>query len=191
MLTQLSARRDNVPQDLVDLLGECHQRIRRFVDLARQVASREDAPLDQVAQACADVERYFVEALPLHVADEEESIEPRLRGLSPSVDHALDAMTHQHQEHASNLEALLRATAKVRCEPHDERARGELATAAIALEIEFEKHLALEENTIFPAIRELLPPEAQESIIVELRQRRRHDRPYRAARSTAAEEHES
>lgn len=190
MLTQLSARRDNGPQDLVDLLGECHQRIRRFVDLARQAASREDAPPGQVAQACADVERYFVEALPLHVADEEESIEPRLRGVSPSVDHALDAMARQHQEHASNLEALLRATAKVRCEPHDECARGELATVAIALEIEFEEHLTLEENTIFPAIREL-PPKTQESIIVELRQRRRHDRPYRAARSAATEEHES
>jgi hypothetical protein len=32
------------PQDLVDLLGECHQRIRRFVALARQAASRRDAP---------------------------------------------------------------------------------------------------------------------------------------------------
>lgn len=173
MLTQLSTRREDGNQDLVDLLGECHQRIRRFIDLARRAASQPDAPRDQVAQACADVERYFVEALPLHVADEEESIEPRLRGLSPSVDLALDAMAQQHREHASKLEALLRATVRVRREPHDERARGELATATIALETEFEGHLALEENTIFPAIRELLSPETQESIIVELRRRRR------------------
>jgi iron-sulfur cluster repair protein YtfE (RIC family) len=82
-------------------------------------------------------------------------------------------MAQQHREHASKLEALLRATVRVRREPHDERARGELATATIALETEFEGHLALEENTIFPAIRELLSPETQESIIVELRRRRR------------------
>src|SRR5690606_15926791 len=81
MLIELSTHRRDTPRDLVDLLGECHARIRRFVELAHEAAIRMDAPVEQVIQACADVERYFVEALPLHVADEEESIAPRLKGL--------------------------------------------------------------------------------------------------------------
>lgn len=172
MLTQLSTLRENRSRGLVDLLGECHQRIRHFVELARQAASREDASDEQVVQACADVERYFSEALPLHIADEEQSIEPRLRGRLPSVDQALDAMAHEHQQHAASLETFLRTTANVRCKPHDERARAQLATAAIALELEFEAHLALEESVIFPAIQELLQPETQAAIIDELRERR-------------------
>lgn len=172
MLTQLSMRRENRSRDLVDLLGECHQRIRRFVELGRQAASREDVSPEQVVQACADVERYFAKALPLHVADEEQSIEPRLRGRSPSIDQALDAMVDQHEEHATSLEALLRASAKVRHAPQDAQVRAELASAASALEAEFEKHLALEESVTFPAIRERLPPETQAAIIDELRERR-------------------
>ncbi len=173
MLTQLSTRRESKPQDLVGLLGECHQRIRHFVELARQAALRGDASADQVAQACTDVERYFKEALPLHVADEEESIEPRLRGQSPPVDHALDTVAAQHEQHASKLATLLAALAAVRIRPADDVARSELAAAATALKTEFEAHLRLEETTIFPAIRELLPSETQTRIIDELRRRRR------------------
>ncbi|MEZ4271315.1 MAG: hemerythrin domain-containing protein [Myxococcota bacterium] len=175
MLTQLFTRRETDSQDVVDLLGECHQRIRRFVDLAREAGLRRDAPTYQIDQACADVQRYFVEALPLHVADEEESIEPRLRGLSASVDHALDTTVAQHQQHASKVAALLGTIAKVRSQPHDDVARGELANAAIVLQTEFEDHLTLEETVIFPAIRELLPRNTQILIVDELRQRRRHD----------------
>ncbi len=176
MLTQLSKRREAQCQDLVALLGECHQKIRHFVDLARDIALHRDVPAEQVAQACADVERYFREALPLHVADEEESIEPRLRGQSPSVDHVLDTMAAQHQQHASKVANLLGAIAKVRSQPCDDVARSELAAAAIALRTEFVDHLNLEETTIFPAIRELLPSDTQALIIEELRQRRRFDR---------------
>jgi hemerythrin-like domain-containing protein len=177
MLTQLSTHRATGAEGLVDLLGECHQRIRRFVALARQAGSRQDVPPDQIAQACIDVERYFTQALPLHVADEEESIEPRLRGLSPTVDEALDATTRQHQQHEPKLNALLRATSVLRNSPHDETARREVATTALALETQFEEHLRLEESVVFPAIRELLSREIQTSIIDELRRRRHNSRP--------------
>src|SRR5687768_5521196 len=95
MLIQLSTRPRTSAQDLVELLGECHERIRGFVALARRAATLRHVPADQIARACADVERYFSEALPLHVADEEESIAPRLRGLSPEVDDALAVMVQQ------------------------------------------------------------------------------------------------
>lgn len=172
MLIELSTHRRNTPRDLVDLLAECHARIRRFVELAYEAAIRTDAPVDQVIQACADVERYFVEALPLHVTDEEESIAPRLRGMSSEVDHALDLMTRQHQEHSPTLAGLLSASARVRADPSHRGARDELAKAAKALKIEFDEHLTLEETVIFPAIRGLLSHETRDLIVDELRGRR-------------------
>lgn len=178
MLTQLSRRRTSRPPgDLVDLLSDCHQRIRHFVTLAHRAGARQGVPADQIVQACFDVERYFTQALPLHVADEEESIEPRLRGLSPTVDAALDATLRQHQQHEPHLEALLGAASVLRNAPHDAAARGKLAAVALALESQFEEHLRLEETVIFPAIRQLLSPAIQTSIMHELRQRRQYDWP--------------
>lgn len=172
MLIGISKHRGDDSRDLVDLLGECHVRIRRFVDLAHEAAARTDAPADQTSQACADVERYFTEALPLHVVDEEESIAPRLLGLSAEVDRALDVMTRQHEHHCRALAQLLRACAAVRAEPHHQGARDDLAKVAKQLKVDFEEHLTLEETVIFPSIRSLLLPETQALIISELRARR-------------------
>lgn len=173
MLTQISVGHSAGQNDLVGMLSACHERIRRFVRLAHQAATRWDVPIDQVTQACDDVERYFREALPLHVADEEQSIEPRLRGISPPVDEALAAMAAQHRGHDAKVEALLRSTGDVRSDPQSKPARTALEEAATNLEHDFAEHLALEERVIFPAIREHLSPEAQAAIIAELRQRRK------------------
>ena len=169
MLINLSPRRSADPQDLVDLLRACHARIRHFSALAYEAATRHDAPADQVKEACARVERYFREALPLHVADEEESIAPRLRGLSPEVDRALDTMEHQHEQHGPRLAVFLRMVAAVGRDPHALRFKDTLATIARDLERDFAEHLALEEAVIFPAIRELLSEKIQARIVDELR----------------------
>lgn len=191
MLTQLSIHRATAPRDLVDLLGECHQRIRHFVALARRVGSLQNVPPDETARACMEVERYFTRALPLHVADEEESIEPRLRGLSATVDEALDVMARQHRQHDPLLKALLRATSALRNSPQDKMAGRELAAAALALEIQFEEHLHLEESVIFPAIRQLLSHEVQTSISEELRSRRHFSRPQPGPMPPPTQEDES
>ena len=64
-------------EDLVSLLLECHHRIRGFSALGVELGTRADLPAADVVQGCERVERYFGEALPLHVADEEESLLPR------------------------------------------------------------------------------------------------------------------
>lgn len=164
-------------EDLVDLLLACHQRIRRFVRLAHTAATHPDASSGRIGEACAEVERYFRQALPLHVADEEESIAPRLRGRSPEVDRALATMERQHQDHGPQVEALLQASGQVRRCPGRQGARDALAAAARRLEAAFAEHLGLEERVIFPAIRELLSREVQGRVVEELRLRRREDRP--------------
>jgi hypothetical protein len=66
--------------DIVDLLLECHERIRSFIGLAGRLANCGPVSDTEVSDAAARVVRYFSESLPLHVADEEESILPRLLG---------------------------------------------------------------------------------------------------------------
>lgn len=173
MFKSLRPPRPETPGGLVDLLLECHGRIRSFVALARQAASHVDAPHAEVVAACLRVERYFTVALPLHVTDEEQSVLPRIVGRSPDVDRALQAMREQHSQHEPKLRALLDASVAVRDAPADAERRAALAAAAEELDREFGEHLALEETVIFPAIGHLLSAAEQEEITAELRARRR------------------
>ena len=166
---------DKSSEDLVDLLLACHDRIRSFAALARTAGERTDALESEIVDACSRVERYFTEALPLHVRDEEESLVPRLRGHSPELDRALGAMTEEHASHEQLLRNLLRASSNVRRDPAAAAARGELVAAAEQVARELGEHLALEEKDIFPVIRRVLSPTAQAEIVLELRRRREPD----------------
>lgn len=174
MLTQIRSSQ-RTPPSLTDLLMECHGRIRRFVALARSIGADREAPDEQVADACLQVERYFREALPLHVLDEEDDILPRLRGLSPKVDAALAQMKEDHQGHEPRLQAVLAAASAVRANPADENLRASLDSRAKVLEHEFQRHLELEESIIFPAIALHLCEQTQEEIVQRMRSRRSED----------------
>jgi hemerythrin-like domain-containing protein len=176
VLLDISKPRGGADDDLAGLLLACHQRIRRFIGLAHAAATRADVPAAEVADACVQVARYFTEALPLHVADEEDSILPRLRGRSPELDRALDAMADQHTEHEPGISALLEALGAVARDPGGADVKAALAEVARRLEAEFAEHLSLEESVIIPAVREL-PADLQATIIGELRRRRRFDAP--------------
>jgi hemerythrin-like domain-containing protein len=171
MLTRLG--RPAAPGDAVDLLLECHQRIRSFLALSRRIAEAGDVDGAEVAEAAARVRRYFTEALPLHARDEEDSILPRLRGRDAAVDAALEAMAREHLEHERPLSALVSV-----CEvlSRDAGRRGDLvpqiAAATGELERHFAGHLRCEETVIFPAVRRLLDPAADLEIVREIRARR-------------------
>src|SRR5574341_1715069 len=85
--------------DAVDLLLECHQRIRSFLGLALRLGEAWAAEPAEVADAAARVHRYFALALPLHAQDEDQSIAPRLRGRDRAVDHELEIVAREHREH--------------------------------------------------------------------------------------------
>ncbi len=82
MLVNLSRTRRVRSLELVDLLLACHERIRYFVSLAREAGIRRDVSKQEVVEACLRVEQYFLEALPLHVKDEEQSV---VRRVSPDA----------------------------------------------------------------------------------------------------------
>lgn len=160
-----TAKRD----DLVGLLLECHERIRRFSRLAVEVATRVDLPAREVEDVCLRCERYFVEALPKHVADEELTLLPRLRG--HGVDEALATMHAQHEAHTPPLAALLDGLRQLRANP-SEQTRARLAEVATRLVADFDLHLEAEERLLFPLIPTTLSAEQQRLAIDELRARR-------------------
>ena len=165
--------RPAAPADVVDLLVECHARIRTFLALARRIAEARGVADAEIAGAAARVRRYFAEALPLHARDEEESVLPRLAGHDPALDDALARMRAEHAEHGEPLARLLEACGTLAGEPGAlERVRLALLAAAADLAAHFAVHLEAEERIVFPAIRAHLGPEARAQIADELRARR-------------------
>ncbi len=165
--------RPGAGSDAVDLLLECHQRIRAFLGLALRLGEARAAGPGEVADAAWRVHRYFALALPLHARDEEESIAPRLRGRDRAVDDELETMAREHREHQRSLGILVEACAHLSGDPgrHGELA-AVLHAAADDLSREFAAHLAREEQVIFPAVRRLFDGAADAAVVKEIRERR-------------------
>lgn len=171
MPLQLGGGRAREPESLVALLAACHARIRSFAALGARVV--EPGHTEAVIRdACLSVSRYFGEALPLHVRDEEDSVRPRLAGRCRELDLVLARMAEQHRAHEDGLDELVR-----RCRHAAEHGAGAAELALIAacsarLACELEVHLAAEEGELFPHIA-ALPEAEQRAIVAELRARRR------------------
>lgn len=172
-----------------ELLLECHGRIRAFLATARRIAVAAGSPPGEVAEAAAAVHRYFTQALPLHAADEERSILPRLRSREPALDAALDAMVAEHAAHQGHLADLTAACAALAAAParHAELASALLDSVAW-LESHLEAHLGAEEAVVLPGMRRWLGPEGDAAVVSELRARRAEptrsqERPWKPSRS--------
>lgn len=159
------------PETTVDLLLACHARIRHFTLLARKLATA-DAPDEQLADAARALCRYFGRALPLHSQDEDLSVRPRLETHGVAVRYA-DAMTAQHEDIHRLLDQLLVIWELVAEGPGLRNAyRDKLEDRSRRLAELFERHLAMEEEHVFPALREVLTPEQDQAIVREMRARR-------------------
>jgi hemerythrin-like domain-containing protein len=172
MLIQIGPAKD--PSDIVDLLLECHGRIRSFIDLASRLGKVARPSHDEIRDAAMRITRYFSEALPLHVADEEQTILPRLSGRSAELDATLQTMHREHLEHEPQLRSLLETCKTLHISPERlDDLRQTLLAAASALEGAFIAHLEEEERSILPAIRALLTSEERDVMLSELRSRRK------------------
>ena len=160
-------------RDIVDLLLDCHERIRSMTTLARRLSEASGVPEAEVVDAADRVRRYFGIALALHARDEDESVVPRLRGKDPLLDRELEDMSREHGEHEQPVAKLLEACDVLAEDPgrlHE--VAPALGEAARELERHFEGHLAREERVIFPAIRDRLAAEELARMAEELRARR-------------------
>jgi hemerythrin-like domain-containing protein len=175
MLNQISALKTQPKnEDALEMLVGCHDRIRHFTAVAIKLAHAQGAAPDEVVQAAAGVHRYYTVSLPLHEADEEETLRPRLDALGDEkLHHALLAMSDQHMAIDDLLERLLPLLVMVQNNPDAIHAAGpEMCSITAALEEMFRAHLQLEEEAIFPALRNRLPETVQMQMRDEMKARR-------------------
>ncbi|MDR3762607.1 MAG: hemerythrin domain-containing protein [Acidobacteriota bacterium] len=176
-LTRISGGGETPTESPLDLLLGCHARIRYFVQLGRTLANAEGECGDEVSNAAAAIYRYFTVALPLHEADENLTLFPRLRAALPSgnlVRQAAETMVEQHRvidELVGELQPL--------CSTLD-RNPGRLPTLAQnlhhvmqAMEQIFAAHLHLEETVLFPALPQMFAAEEMAAMLAEMQERRR------------------
>mgnify|MGYP000988654011 CR=1 FL=1 len=158
-------------RDVVEVLLEAHIEARQMLTLAESLMSASaTSSTRDVAGRVADWLEWL---LPLHTADEEESLAPRLAGRHPVVDDALANMKRQHlalQGPTARLKLLCRQVAEDASRLH--ALRFELTRAAADLRAQLEAHQELEESIVFPALKRTLYADELVDIADEMHARR-------------------
>ncbi len=161
------------------LLSDCHRRIEGFLD--GLIAISEEAQgnkLGNVQRQQFEVGlRYFREAAPKHTLDEEESLFPRLRSKKDNENQATFALLDSL--HADHLEAEIKhqRVDDLGCAwIADERLSPDNARIFIGLlkelRVTYEKHIAVEDNELFPLAGRILDRAELEAIAQEMAARR-------------------
>ena len=161
------------------LLSDCHRRIERFLDGLIVISEEAQGnKLGDVQGQQFEVGlRYFREAAPKHTLDEEESLFPRLRrhqdGESLTALALLDGLHAEHTE------------AEIKHQRVDDLGRAWLADGRLSadnarifisllkeLRATYEKHIAVEDDALFPLAEKILDRAELEAIAQEMAVRR-------------------
>ncbi len=196
MLNQIAPLRpdpERKPESALDLLLGCHQRIRHFTAVAVKLAHAQGATSEEIQQAAEAVYRYYSVSLPLHEADEENSLQPPLEVAGDErVRRALLAMDDQHRAIDELIERLLPLLVLAKNNPDTLRETGaEMCSITRGLDDTFSAHLQLEEEVIFPAIGSLLPQAAQDELLRAMQERRMQGRIERSVLSYGVQKESS
>ncbi len=170
-------RRESDFTNPLGLLGDCHRRIESFLGVLLTLSrTRCGGSLEPGEAASLEAALdYFRNAAPQHTADEEESLFPRMRAAGALA--SLDTLEDDHQHSAAahiELDALGRAWL----------ADGTLAPALAQRATEllrqlsetYERHIALEDATVFPAAGRVLTAEQLAAVGREMESRRKRAR---------------
>jgi hemerythrin-like domain-containing protein len=159
----IGAKPDHGFDEPLGLLTDCHRRIERFLGQLLTVAeAARGGELAAEQREALDVAlRYFREAAPLHTADEEASLFPRLRDVdSDAARAALAALAELEADHNAadiahaeidRLGARWLADGRL---PADDAQR--LADLLRGLQATYARHIAVEDQQVFPLAGQLL-----------------------------------
>jgi hemerythrin-like domain-containing protein len=182
MIQIVNAKLDNDFDNPLGVLSDCHRRIEKFLEQLLRVTQTAQGGVLQPPQreALATALRYFRQAAPLHTADEETSLFPRLRELAQNgnvkAQNALaviDRLEADHnaadERHAVIDELGTRWLDESTLEAADvERLESEL----IALRAFYAAHIKVEDTELFPLAGSVLEEEAVENLGREMAGRR-------------------
>jgi hemerythrin-like domain-containing protein len=166
-------------QQPLELLSDCHRRVEAFLRALILVAeqARGGELNSQQREALETALRYFREAAPKHTADEEESLFPRLRetGARASLEalakiQALEADHEVAKDGHGAVEELGQKWLADRRLSGDETSR--LLNTLHELQFIYERHIAVEDNEIFPLARQVLDSRTLRDVGREMAERR-------------------
>lgn len=145
------------------LLSDCHRRIEQFLGVLIEVTSQaRGAELSEDQRNGLEAAlKYFREATPKHTSDEEESLFPRM--LESSDERARSAISRLDELHADH-EIADAAHAEVEALGTQWLSTGTLSSESIdrlrtlleQLQSTYEKHIAVEDNEVFPLAGQIL-----------------------------------
>jgi iron-sulfur cluster repair protein YtfE (RIC family) len=160
-------------QSAFQILLTCHehigQRLGTLEEVGRSLLEAELFNEHHLACLC-DVLAFLDTAIPIHSADEEQSLFPRLKALPEFAGHPgatpMDCMEAEHAQHAE-LKAQLKA-AIVKRNP------AAAGRCAMTLAGEYRSHIQKEEEVLYPMATEMLTEGAVlDAMTEEMRERRR------------------
>lgn len=164
--------------DPTGLLSDCHRRIEMFLTALEAVAAVIDRPAsEKTHRALESALRYFGEAAPKHIADEEVSLFPRLRQIQ-------DAEVQSFFSQLEKLEDEHRWAAALHGEVESLGRQYLLASRLSSTEVEkfrnsvtclvfmYNRHIKIEDSTVFPLAARLLHHSEKMAIAEEMMRRR-------------------
>jgi hemerythrin-like domain-containing protein len=175
----IGAKRESDFTDPIGLLGDCHRRIEMFLNVLMRVAGlAQGGPLSEEHRgALENALQYFRDAAPKHTADEEESLFPRLRrNPSASVQAVMARIDSLEADHARANAGHAEIDALGRQWLRDGMLPGEQAQRMVELLLElrelYQRHIAAEDNEVFPAAATALSASDRQAIGDEMASRR-------------------
>ena len=174
-LTAKPALDSDLENDPVAMLLACHRRIRDHLALAKRVVDAIEPTSEEVAEAAASLIRYFGQALPLHILDEDETLRDALRGrdLAPEVLRAMATMTAEHAVIEPAIHEALGQWRQLTEQPLLlSTLREDLGRLTLLLSTLLDAHLEAEERLIFPEVAKALTAAQRAELARLMRQRR-------------------
>jgi hemerythrin-like domain-containing protein len=173
---QIGAKPDAGFDDPLAMLKDCHRRIEHFLNILCVVAPRVGtrALSGEETAAIQAALQYFRSGGQRHSADEEQSLFPRMRAADATAQfEEISGLEHDHREademhqRVDALYSAWIANGTLASAQHEE-----LSTAARNLAQLYERHIALEEEVVFPRAAQLLSTDALAAMGEEFRVRR-------------------
>jgi hemerythrin-like domain-containing protein len=173
MPVQIGQKRESDFSDPLGLLSDCHRRIERFLAVLVKVSEHAQGRELNAEERAAfeNALEYFRNSAPKHTADEEDSLFPRLRAQT-----SLGYLTELESDHqaADRDHQLVDALGRRWLSEgalSAEQAR-ELTHALARLSAMYSRHIALEDQELFPLAARLLPADQLADVGREMADRR-------------------
>lgn len=158
--------------DAFEMLLHCHRHIQERLELLETVAHslrEESCFTDHHLASLGDVIAFLDAAIPIHTADEENTLFPLLRrhpDFADAVATPMDSIERQHRQHSDMRRSLDLGIVH--------RDADATTQAALRMVVDYRHHMACEEEILYPVARTLLDEEAVITWMTEeMRARRR------------------